>query len=54
MVDLPTMTELRARGENQRFLDDLGYIVDGLQDELLEVKRSRYVLALCAQTSSSH
>jgi hypothetical protein len=41
MVDLPTMTELRARGENQRFLDDLGYLVDGLQADSVEVRRPR-------------
>lgn len=43
MIDLPTITELRARGENQRFLDDLGYIIDGLQAESIEVKRPRSV-----------
>jgi len=40
-IDLPTITELRARGENQRFLDDLGYIVDGLQGDSVAVKRPR-------------
>lgn len=42
-IDLVTLTELRARGENQRFLDDLGYIVDGLSssggDASMTVKR---------------
>jgi hypothetical protein len=48
MIDLPTITELRARGENQRFLDDLGYIVEGLSGgeegvEGLSVRRPSYV-----------
>ncbi|CDZ98465.1 Wings apart-like protein [Phaffia rhodozyma] len=38
-IGLPTLNELRARGENQRFLDDLGYIMDGLQGDSLAVKR---------------
>lgn len=41
LIELPTITELKARGENRRFEDDLGWILEGLGSESLTVRRAR-------------
>jgi hypothetical protein len=42
-VDLKTIGELRDKGENRRFLDDMGYLLEGLAPRMsIAVKRLRY------------
>lgn len=42
-LDLKTVGELRDKGENRRFMDDLGYLLEGLASNMtLAVKRLRY------------
>lgn len=42
MNDLKSITELRSKGESRRFLDEVGYLFEGLHpDEPLGVRRSR-------------
>ena len=44
-VDLKTIGELRDKGENRRFLDDMGYLLEGLAPKMsIAVKRLRYIL----------
>jgi hypothetical protein len=44
MNDLKSITELRSKGESRRFLDDLGYLFEGLNDtSSVGVRRGRYV-----------
>jgi len=46
-VDLKTIGELRNKGENRRFLDDMGYLLEGLAPKMsIAVKRLRYVYTL--------
>lgn len=42
--DLRTMTELRNKGETRKFLDELGYLFEGLDPSMsLSVRRLRCV-----------
>jgi hypothetical protein len=44
MNDLKSITELRSKGESRRFLDDLGYLFEGLNDsDSIGVRRGRCV-----------
>jgi hypothetical protein len=43
--DLKSITQLRARGENTRFVDEFNYLVEGLGKGMaVGVRRARYVL----------
>lgn len=43
MNDLKSITELRSKGESRRFLDEVGYLFEGLEESsALGVKRTRY------------
>ena len=45
--DLKSITELRSKGESRRFLDEVGYLFEGLEkDGALGVRRGRYVKTL--------
>lgn len=42
--DLKSITQLRAKGENARFVDEFNYLVEGLEaGQGLGVRRARYV-----------
>lgn len=41
MPNAISLAELRSRGENRKFLDDLAWLLDGLRDDSLSVRRSR-------------
>lgn len=42
-LDLKTIGELRDKGENRRFMDDLGYLLEGLAPGMTaSVKRLRF------------
>lgn len=46
-VDLKNISELRDKGENRRFMDDMGYLLEGLAPKMsIAVKRLRYWIAL--------
>lgn len=48
--DLKSITQLRARGENARFVDEFNYLVEGLEPGMgLGVRRARYVSASSVQ-----
>lgn len=36
-----SLAELRSKGENRKFMDDLTWLIDGLNDDALPVRRSR-------------
>ncbi|KAF8317175.1 hypothetical protein DL93DRAFT_2077394 [Clavulina sp. PMI_390] len=43
IVDLKTIGEMRDKGENRRFMDDMGYLLEGLSPQMsLSVRRLRY------------
>lgn len=43
MNDLKSISELRSKGENRRFLDEMGYLFEGLESSgALGVRRGRY------------
>ena len=45
MNDLKSISELRSKGEARRFMDDVGYLFEGLDpDGAIGVRRGRYVL----------
>lgn len=48
-IDVKSIGELRDKGENRRFMDDMGYLLEGLDQEMtIAVKRLRYVFfAFC-------
>ena len=51
MNDLKSITELRSKGESRRFLDDVGYLFEGLEPSAaLSVRRGRLVRTLLALT----
>lgn len=35
------VSDMRSKGENRRFMDEVGYIIDGLSDTTLAIKRAR-------------
>ena len=42
MNDLKSITELRSKGENRRFLDEVGYLFEGLEAGApLNIRRAR-------------
>lgn len=44
MNDLKSITELRSKGENRRFLDEVGYLFEGLEaGSPLNIRRARWV-----------
>lgn len=44
-IDLKSIGELRDKGENRRFMDDMGYLLEGLDQQMtIAVKRLRYAL----------
>lgn len=44
MNDLKSITELRSKGENRRFLDEVGYLFEGLEAASpLNIRRARWV-----------
>lgn len=46
-IDLKSITELRDKGENRRFLDEIGYLLEGLDPQAgLTMKRMRYINSL--------
>lgn len=50
-VDLKSIGELRDKGENRRFMDDMGYILEGLDPQMsIAVRRLRYVECCTAET----
>jgi hypothetical protein len=43
MNDLKSITELRSKGESRRFLDEVGYLFEGLNEQAnIGVRRTRY------------
>ena len=47
MNDLKSITELRSKGESRRFLDEVGYLFEGLEAQgALGVRRGRCVLMI--------
>lgn len=45
--DLSTITELRSKGEARRFLDEMGYLFEGLEPGMApSVLRSRHVFLI--------
>jgi Wings apart-like protein regulation of heterochromatin len=41
-LDLKSISELRDKGENRRFLDEIGYLLEGLDSKMtIPVKRLR-------------
>jgi hypothetical protein len=40
-----SVTDMRSKGENRRFMDETGYLLDGIEDHNAPkgFKRSRYV-----------
>jgi hypothetical protein len=47
MNDLKSITELRSKGETRRFLDEVGYLFEGLDPKRgIGLCRARYVLLL--------
>ena len=48
MNDLKSITELRSKGENRRFLDDVGYLFEGLDSSsAIGLRRARYIADPC-------
>lgn len=45
MNDLKSITELRSKGENRRFLDEVGYLFEGLDgSSAISLRRARCVV----------
>jgi hypothetical protein len=46
MNDLKSITELRSKGESRRFLDEVGYLFEGIEGGCaIALRRARCVLA---------
>lgn len=51
MNDLKSITELRSKGESRRFLDEVGYLFEGIEAGCaIALRRARCVLAPCYAT----
>jgi len=48
MNDLKSITELRSKGESRRFLDEVGYLFEGLDSSsAIGLRRARCVVVPC-------
>lgn len=48
MNDLKSITELRSKGESRRFLDEVGYLFEGLDSSsAIGLRRARWVAVPC-------
>lgn len=50
MNDLKSITELRSKGESRRFLDEVGYLFEGLDSSsAIGLRRARCVVIPCSR-----
>lgn len=50
MNDLKSITELRSKGESRRFLDEVGYLFEGLDgSSAIGLRRARCVVVPCSR-----
>lgn len=50
MNDLKSITELRSKGESRRFMDEVGYLFEGLDGaSAIGLRRARCVVVFCSR-----
>ncbi|KAG6885337.1 hypothetical protein C0993_002966 [Termitomyces sp. T159_Od127] len=55
MNPLKSITELRSKGESRRFLDEVGYLFEGMDPSVgIGLRRARYVLSLVPVHALNH